>query len=190
MLVLVPRSSAVCCLLSAVSRPQHTPQHNPHQNCSRRPSLATPFTGVRGHHTDPSAARSSAPQPVRPLDCRYRKTSASRTPALLSSAAPTRHHPHIGLLQPVYHGLRTSPIYVVEHLRTPAHHLGPWRRQPLRVELSRYTIASAPTRIRASHGAMLFPIAKLASFANLCLRRPRCRLWPTHSSPRSPPHPC
>jgi hypothetical protein len=142
-------------LLSAVSLAHNTPTPNRHHHCSRRIPLATPLTGVRGSQTTPSAAPSFAPVPVRPLDCcRYRKTSASRTPALLSRAAPSRHHPHIGTLQPAYQGLRASLFYLVEHLRTPTHHPGPWRRQPLRVALSRYTIVSASyhtTRIARRH---------------------------------------
>jgi hypothetical protein len=182
------------CLVHLLSLAHHNPPHpNRHHHCSRRLPVATPLTGVRGFHTAPSAAPFSAPLPVRPLDCRSRKTSVSRTPApaLLSSAAPTRYNTRIELLQPIYQAFRASRFYPVERSRTPTHHSRPWRRRPLRVPLSRRTRVSAPPRPRESHGTMLFPIAKLSSFTNVRLSRPRCRLWRTHSSsPRSPPHPC
>ena len=81
-------------LLSALSRPQYTPRPNLHQRCSRRPSLATPLSGVRALHTNPPAARSSALEPVRPLGCRYRKTSASRISSALgrcTDSTPLSH---------------------------------------------------------------------------------------------------
>lgn len=185
--MLVPRPSAVCCLSPTTTH--HTPivTNTAHADSPQtRLSLAC-------EDSIPPHQQHSAPLPVRPLDCRSRKTGASRTPApaLLSSAAPTRYHTRIELLQPVYQALTASRFYLVERSRTPTHHSRPWRRRPLRVPLSRRTRVSAPPRPRESHGTMLFSIAKLASFANVRLSRPRCRLWCTHSSsPRSPPHPC